>query len=474
MEEKFKAADEIVTLKRDSEKIIFNAKEINPIYFPRGGDEVLEIIEKIKKHGSFSKLPEDFCPPELFDFFLYHSLVVPVRTEEVTDRRGCMECSSRKGISRQKSIYLLLCQSCNQSCIYCFNGAKTYQKKDSLMMSEKVAFGAVESALSAISEGGRLEVVFFGGEPLMNWPLAKKVIRFCEEDLKIRNSKKELAYHITTNLTIFPDDLIEIGEKYNITFLVDVDGPPDIHNKTRPFVNGGETFDITAKNIRKLNDAGLKVALRATVTSHNVERMIDIAKTHKELGGTGSAFVAINPVDSDYELLSLELCPSLEKFSRGLREVFHSNLWSVENLYPFNEYLGRLKPHYKNRWGCGAPLGNTPVITVDGGMYSCIYLVGNKRYEVGHVEKGDFPREEVLEDMLNIVDIDRRSHCSECGFRYLCGGGCPVGVFSIAANPHASQEIKNYAHNLSCTVSKTVLRELFWSMAGEIKFVSDG
>ncbi|HPZ06745.1 MAG TPA: radical SAM protein [Candidatus Eremiobacteraeota bacterium] len=468
MKTKFKVCREIVFLKRGRERIIFNAEQVNPIYFPYGGDEVINILEELRKKTPFFSLQEKICPKELFEFLSLHSLIVPEKTENSPPVTGCIECGLTDGQSHQKSLYLLLSQSCNQACIYCLNGRKTYRKDEKLIMSEDIACTAVKSALSTIADHGRMEVVFFGGEPLLNWPLAKKIINYCETELKPANPEKTIAYHLTTNLTIFPDDLIETAKKYNMTFLVDIDGPEEIHNKSRPFVDGRGSFRNTAENIDKLVREGLHVALRATVTSINDSFMMDIAKTHKELGGSGCAFVPLNPVDSDGKLLPLSLCPSPEKFKKGLKEVFHSGLWDVKDLYPFNEYLARLKPFYRNQWGCGAPFGNTPVVTVTGEIYSCIYLVGNKKYKVGHILKNDFPRREVVDYMLSVVDVDYRSKCSKCNFRYLCGGGCPVGIFSIEGHREATGKMKRYVRTIACTVSKTILTELFWHIAKNI------
>jgi uncharacterized protein len=317
----------------------------------------------------------------------------------------------------------------------------------------------------SISADGRLEIVFFGGEPLLNWQLAKKVIHYCEDILKLSSPEKIVHYHLTTNLTIFPDDLIEYSLRFGITFLVDIDGPEEIHNITRPFLGGGGTFSTTVRNITRLRGAGIDVALRATVTKHNQHRMLDVARTHREIGGAGCAFVPLNAIDSDEEALPLDLCPDPEIFSQGLSDVYNSGIWETKNLYPFNEYTGRLVPGYRNIWACGAPHGNTPVITADGGIFSCIYLVGIERFRIGHIDDADYPRQSVVSDMLEIANIDRAESCSGCGFRYLCGGGCPVGRFTIAGNPGVPDEIKRYTKDIACAVSKTVLTELLWSMA---------
>jgi uncharacterized protein len=70
--------------------------------------------------------------------------------------------------------------------------------------------------------------------------------------------------------------------------------------------------------------------------------------------------------------------------------------------------------------------------------------------------------------MLDMVNVDNRSDCRTCGYRFLCGGGCPVGVFSIEGNTAARAGIKKYIKDMACTVSKTVLTELFWNLCSNI------
>ena len=222
-----------MTLRRGKERIIFNAEDVNPVYFPQGGDEALILLEQFREAGHLPGTAAGICSPELFDFFCDHFLIVPEAKAPPGSAQQCTGCDGPRGKSPGKSLYLLLSQSCNQACIYCLNGRETYQKDHKVMMSEKTAFKAVETTLDTIADNGRLEVVFFGGEPLMNWPLAKKILKYCEAELKPRNPSKEIHYHLTTNLTILPIDLIATAKQHGITFLVNVDGPEDIHDTTR-------------------------------------------------------------------------------------------------------------------------------------------------------------------------------------------------------------------------------------------------
>ena len=447
--------------------IVFNPEHVNPIYFPRGGYEALKILNELRLLGPINQLAHhELCSPELFQFFLEHSLISS-QSESMLDTSYCCSKCKCEEKSYTRSMYLLLSQSCNQKCIYCLNGRGTYQSNQKIMMPDEVGLKAVETVLHSITSNGRLEIVFFGGEPLLNWDLAKKVIEHCDTQLKPRHPDKIIRYHLTTNLTLFPSDLIETALKHSITFLVNIDGPEDIHNITRPFRNGRGSFRRTAENIRKLTCAGIEVAMRATVTRHNHHRMLEVTQVHKDLGGIASAFVPLNAVDSDEFPLPNNLCPSHKEFSQGLTEVYKSGIWPIEKLYPFNEYMGRLTPGSRNNWGCGAPHGNTPVITADGRIFSCIYLVGIPKFQVGDIHEGDFPKQDVLQMMKDIADISQDSECRKCSFRNLCGGGCPVWRFTIAGNPHASEDVKTYSREIACAVSKTVLTELLWTMGKE-------
>lgn len=460
-----KTATELVTFKRGRERIIFNAEYVNPVYFPKGGDEARLLLERMRECGPMSGPPSEICSPELFYFFRDHSLIIPDVKAPLKPVQMCTSCDASSSKSPGKSLYLLLSQSCNQACVYCLNGRETYQKERMVMMSEKVAFKAVKTTLDSISDNGRLEIVFFGGEPLMNWPLAKKVIEHCETNLKPTNLGKKIHYHLTTNLTILPSDLIETAKRHQITFLVNVDGPEDVHDVTRPFLNGKGSFKKTAANIRKVLKADLEVALRATVTKHNQDRMVEVTRLHKELGGNSSAFVPLNAIDSDESAPPYELCPSPKRFAKGLREVFNSGIWPAEKLFPFNEYIGRLRPGFHHNWGCGAPWGNTPTVTAEGKIFSCIYLVGIKKFEVGDIFAGDFPRRDVVDMMLDVTNIENIEMCRGCDLKNLCGGGCPVGQFTIVGNSDIPARIKKYTEDMACITSKTVIEELIWSMA---------
>jgi len=459
----------IMLEKGRDELLLVNSIEFRPLYIKKGRDYIKKFLEAVPGLGALESINQAFpADTELLNLLMDHRII----TYSGHDRQGPdkADISFDKKAREEKSgmsLYLLLSQSCNLGCIYCLNGIKTYNKDKNLKMKEEVAYKSVERCLDSLSHGGKLEIVFFGGEPLLNWPLAKKVITYCENNLAEKYKDREIRYHITSNLTILPSDLIEWAKRYNITFLCDIDGPEDIHNECRPYKNGKPTHARIVKNIERLTSSGLQVALRSTITRRNHGCMLEIAQHHKELGGIGCAFVPVNPVNSDEDILPETLMPSIHKMVRGLAKVYKSKVWDTEHLFPFNVYATHLRAGGRAVTGCGAPYGNTPVVDVNGDVYPCIYLVGIKRFYLGNILQENYPDNKVLDWMMDFLHVDNIEECKECPWRYICGGGCPVGKLTVFENPLASRKTVRYCNDIRCDYTKKVIELLLWDLARE-------
>jgi uncharacterized protein len=307
-------------------------------------------------------------------------------------------------------------------------------------------------------------VVLFGGEPLLNWPLAKKVITHCE-GLKTQYPDKEMTYFLTTNLTIFPPDLLEWIKRYQISVLVDLDGPEAIHDQCRPYKNGSPSYRRICENIRRLAAEGVSVGLRTTITALNQDYLCEIAQLHKDLGSVGSAFVPVCPVNSDEEILPESMLPSPEKVLSGLLEINRRGIWANEDIHPFSVLAAELSPASRLVSGCGATQGNTVTVDVHGDTYPCIYLVGIRKFHLGNVQDESWPDKEKISWFLDLVRVDHLEDCRGCPWRYYCGGGCPIGHLTIDDNPRASKAVKEYARKINCDLTRAFLEFGLWEKA---------
>ena len=466
---RLKIPEDLLILERGTDELLLaNGADLQPLYIRTGREYITRFLEAAAGLGVYSKILKAFPgDPALLDALIAHGILVPadpplpVVPRENLIGEPCL--SNKKGIS----LYLLLSQSCNLGCVYCLNGRQTYCTDKSLKMRPEIAFRSIERCLDDLASDGSLEVVFFGGEPLLNWPLAKQIILFCENSLNGKREGKIIKFHLTSNLSFLPGDLIEWAKKYRITVLCDVDGPEAVHNRCRPFKTGRPSHSTIVRNIKRLTAAGLDVDLRATVTALNQDHMLDTGLHHKEIGGRSSAFVPVNPVNSDQDIMEHGLLPSPQKICEGLTELFDSRVWDTPQLFPFNQFAGRLGPCGKTALACGAPHGNTPVIDVNGDVYPCIYLVGIKRFFLGNIMIASYPRHEVIRRMYHQLHVDEMEECKVCKWRYLCGGGCPVGRLTVTGNDLADDATREYCREIRCACNKTVIELLFWRKARE-------
>lgn len=466
---RLKIADELLVLEQgQNELLLANGTDVRPLYVNKGRKYIREFLKAAGELGTRRNILRAY-PRErsLLDLLSDHGILVPQNGGRPNATLEKVRKGPPSGKRQAVSLYLLLSQSCNMRCIYCLDGAKTYQTDKALRMSREIAFRSVERCLDELDEGGRLEVVFFGGEPLLNWPLAKEVILHCEKLLAERHRGKQPLYHFTSNLSFLPDDLIEWAKKYRISFLCNVDGPAAIHDACRPFKDGRGTYAEIAKNIRLISKEGLQINLRATVTALNQDHLLEVAEEHKALGGHSGAFVLVNPVNSDESILPENLLPSPEKVIKAVTDVYKSKVWKRGELYPFSQYAANFAPSSARVVGCGAPNGNVAVVDVKGDVYPCIYLVGIRRCHVGNVRDDSYPRRDVLERMYDDLHVDHRDDCKRCSWRYICAGGCPLGRLTVLNNPAATAGVKSYCRQICCDYTKSILETLLWERAQE-------
>ena len=122
--------------------------------------------------------------------------------------------------------------------------------------------------LLAESEGRKsIHITFFGGETLMNFPLAETSGRYA--------TRKQIAerypcdFSLTTNATLLTPAIIDFLAENHIGVTVSMDGPKELHNQLRVFPNGRGSYDIIEPKVRELiqKHHTRPIAARVTLTS---------------------------------------------------------------------------------------------------------------------------------------------------------------------------------------------------------------
>jgi len=160
-------------------------------------------------------------------------------------------------LANLRQLLIEVTDDCNLACKYCGYG-KLYGNYDE-RKGEKQNFENVKALIDYLAELWRshknlsfdnlVYIGFYGGEPLMNFPLIKQTIEYVES-LKI--SGLVFQYNMTTNAVLLSKYMDYLAEK-KFHLLISLDGSKE-HNRYRVTKAGKESFDKVFLNALLLKE----------------------------------------------------------------------------------------------------------------------------------------------------------------------------------------------------------------------------
>jgi uncharacterized protein len=339
-----------------------------------------------------------------------------------------------------RNIALFITQNCNLACIYCYGKEGGYGSSGH--MNSTTARMAIDWLIKQSGDIKTLGIAFFGGEPLLNFPLMKKVVEYAKQ----RGSQfnKDFEFSITTNGSLLTDEKIAFLNENKINPIVSFDGSKDVQDSQRPFKGGQGSYDVIEPKIRKLLNTFPNATARATLKGATKPKEVTVAlnkigfrSTHMTIASP-SLFDVLDKrmgeecgsqsMTTDLDLDAEDLLQSIK-----LRDV-DKLLWLKEN----GDLVSRLTAFFnkeKKYFGCGAGRAYVGVDNT-GGVFLCARFVGNTEYKLGNVFEGQPFREKYMNSPIRTVE-----ECKNCFARYICGGGCyheNVGASGAVDKPSVS------------------------------------
>ena len=342
------------------------------------------------------------------------------------DSKGVSVNSGEFGKGVIKSLCLHIAHDCNLRCKYCFADTGEFHGSRSLM-SEEVGRKALEFLMEHSGNRRHLEVDFFGGEPLMNFPVVKALTAYGRELEKKYN--KEIAFTLTTNMVAMDDEMMEFINREIYNVVISLDGRREIHDALRPTVNGKGSYDLIVHKAKKLIEGrkGGEYYVRGTFTANNLDFTNDV----KALRDLGFDQISMEPVvlpdTSPYAILEEHVAAVLSEYDNladYLLESRKNGCWF--NFFHFMiDFEGG--PCLKKRIsGCGAGV-EYAAITPEGDIYPCHQFVGEKQFIMGNVLTGEFDTS-LQKEFLN-CNVTTKKLCNSCWAKYFCSGGCAANAF---------------------------------------------
>lgn len=338
------------------------------------------------------------------------------------------------------SLWLNISHTCNMACRYCFVNKGKYDSKVQLMTLD-IADNAVNEWLEKIDCTQKVfNVIFFGGEPLLNLKVINHVVTKINGKLDKMGAK--CKYYLTTNGTIINNEIIELIKQNDFVFSISMDGIQFIHDFNRPFANGKNSYSCVRKNALEFLKIAPKTIANMVVRKEGISFIVESVNALWKLG---FKMVKVTlSLEGDVTLSPEDLIIYKEQMDI-LSDITYQNIVTEKN-YVVENFI-EVFSSLSSRRNCGScALYNCRQLVVDplGRKCKCYKQISGENkvdYTHGFVEK-----------------------CSDCWAVSLCDEGCPLD--------HMVYTGDFYQRNDSICISESCVYELSINMY--LKFVCNG
>lgn len=367
-------------------------------------------------------------------------------TADLVEKDRLAALKAREKPAAIRHLMLFVTQDCNMRCPYCYGDGGGYGSSGP--MSEETAFRSVDWLIEQAGDSNAVQITFFGGEPLLNFPLVEKVVVYTRRAI---GSSRSIDLVLTTNLSLLDDRILDFLVANKFKVLASFDGPSRIQNRNRPLKNGWDSYDTVVPRVRKLLGAIPGAAGRATLAAGD-----DPWEVARELLALGFRDIQIQPpsgcliTDSGaasgchrtmpcpHEALISFYHKIVSRFRQAVARRDAEEARAVTCFRNLARYLpgflcerDLLRAMMKRRryFFCYRAVSMV-AIAANGDIYPCHRFVGAPAFCMGNVHTGEFSREGFLRSSLV-----ENPECASCWARYMCGGNCQHDNATATGDP---------------------------------------
>ena len=321
-------------------------------------------------------------------------------------------------------------------------------------MSRQIADAGVDFVFSEArkNEVQKLEITFFGGEPLL-----EKALLFHIADRFIAEAGNSgLSFRMSTNGTLLDERTMQELMHRRIFVSLSLDGRPETHDRNRPDAGGKGSYHKVEKAIGIL----LKYNPCTNVTCViSPETAGEVAQSVDWIFNKGFRFITLT---LDYSAdWTMEDMAVLEKSCHELADWYEQKMRQNERFYlsAFDERiqthtLPPLEPHER----CMA--GHRQFsIAPDGELYPCIQFVTTEKvpeFMIGHVLHGF---DENCRSHLSCASERQKPECAGCALQGRCSSWCScINFASTGSIERVSPVVCHYERMLLPIVDKMANR----------------
>ncbi len=277
-------------------------------------------------------------------------------------------------------------------------------------------------------------LIFYGGEPLVNFPKMKEIID------NVEKSKKRINFCMQTNGKLLNEIPLIYLNKIS-KMLVSIDG-----DKRRTDYNRGlGTYDKVLKNILEIREKGYKGEIVARMTLD----FSDIYQQVLHIVGLieNNIFDSIHwQIDAGFyknDFDKKQFKVFVKEYNKSIDRLL--DFWvdymrekkKVLKIYPFLGIFELLYYNKTTKLQCGSGYANYTILT-NGKIVACPIMSGMKDFYCGDLSK----------TMENLKEMYVNEPCTSCKYLDICGGRCLYSNYAQLWPEEGQELICNTIFNL--------------------------
>lgn len=296
---------------------------------------------------------------------------------------------------------------CNLRCWYCYE-----KHGKGTMMSPNVQHSIINLITNKIADSRleKLQLSFFGGEPLIGWDkVVMPLLTFASSQCKLHGVK--LTASFTTNGVLLSDSKLCDLKKLGITdtfFQITLDGNRYFHNQTRIGENKKPTYDRIIANVKSAAKEGFRITLRFNYTQLTVDSFADV----------------LSEIESLPQNIKTQIECNFHQVWQTVRQDSGSRDRAIKAAEIFNNYdvASNCASNY-GRQVCYADRYNCVVVNYNGDLFKCTARdFSNEKREGELTSDGHLQWNERFTKRMSA----RYSNptCRNCDILPICNGSC--------------------------------------------------
>lgn len=410
---------------------LYHSLRMKPVYLMRKSYEDLQ-----------AWLASPFCDaPENAPANLTNEVAELVKCKVLTksedeDEKVLRFIRSKAPVPAISVCYMILSEQCNLACKYCFLGNNDEDKRQHFLLEDMsietadlaIDFFIRQMKLSDLDfEDANPVVIFYGGEPMVNFPVLVHVAEKLNSLRSVEKCIKNVEMSMVTNGLLLTRERILKLKELGVSIAISCDGFTDVANNMRIDLGGNPVFSRVLKTLDLCKQLGVDVALSVTLSEETIKDTVNIIKLVENYGVKSFGFnilmssdTFILPESYNEAAAQFIIDEFIELRKRGIYE---------DRMMRKLDAFSKAQVYYSD---CAATAGGQIVVAPNGQVGICHGCLYDKKYFVTSIRDQSFDatKDPTFIEWSKLTPLNKTS-CLDCSALGICGGGCPINAMHL-------------------------------------------